>query len=66
MPSNIARSYTDLITASFHRYRFELHKLLHFDIPHNSTDEKEFGEKVTEYLWRGSTPKNGWKFKHPH
>jgi len=62
---NIARSYADLITASFDMYRLNLYKSLHFDLPEITTKEKEYGEKLTEYLWRGTSPTNGWMFKHP-
>lgn len=61
----VVRNYADLITASFDIYRWELYKSLHLEMPQNTNKEKEYGEKITEYLWRGTTPKNGWTFKHP-
>ncbi len=62
---NIVRNYADLITASFDMYRWDLYKSLHLDTPKNTKEEKVFGEKVTEYLWRGTPPKDGWEYKHP-
>lgn len=62
---NITRNYADLIIAAFDLYHWEIYKSLHLDMPKNTKEGKDFGEKVTEFLWRGTTPKDGWGYKHP-
>lgn len=60
---NTARNYADLVLASFDLYRWDLYKALHLELPQNSTQEKEYGEKITQHLWRGKPPKDGWEYK---
>ncbi len=62
---NIVRNFADLLTAHFDLYRWEIYKSLHLEMPKTAQEEKAFGEKVTEYLWRGTTPIEGWEYKHP-
>ena len=51
---SFARSYGNLIEATFDLYRIELYKALRWSLPKTSKEEKEQGELLTEYLWRGS------------
>ncbi len=60
---NTARNYADLILTGFDLYRFDLYRSLHLEPPENSKQEKDYGEKITEYLWRGNVPKDGWVYK---
>jgi hypothetical protein len=50
-----AKVYSDLIRASFDLHRFDLYKSLHLDYPsHSGEEERKQGEKVSEFLWRGT------------
>ncbi|MBD2060475.1 hypothetical protein H6F88_31525 [Oculatella sp. FACHB-28] len=49
-----AATYSDLLESAFDLHRLELYKSLHFPVPTNPAEEKQFGQQLTEYLWRGS------------
>ncbi|KPQ31456.1 MAG: hypothetical protein HLUCCA11_23725 [Phormidesmis priestleyi Ana] len=49
-----ARSYGNLLEATFDLYRINLYKALRWSLPKTSEEEKKQGEILTEYLWRGS------------
>ena len=49
-----ATSYCDLIDAVFDLHRITLYKSLCLKFPTNPKQEIESGQKITEYLWRGS------------
>lgn len=53
-----ATVYGDLIESVFDLYRVSLYQSLRFPLPENATDERTIGLQVTEYLLRGSPPKN--------
>ena len=59
-----AETYADLIEAAFDTQRWDLYHALHIKLPTGTSSEISLGEKVTEYLWRGTLPDN-IKFKHP-
>ena len=48
-----AKTYGDLLEASFDLYRFDLYRALHWPLPANSATEKSHGEHLTQYLYRG-------------
>lgn len=48
-----ARIYGDLVEAAFDLYRTQLYTALRWPLPTKSEEEKEQGERLTEYLWRG-------------
>lgn len=60
---NTARNYADLILAGFDLYRFDLYRSLRLELPNDSKQEKAYGEMITEYLWRGNVPQNGWAYR---
>jgi len=59
-----AKTYADLVEAAFDTQRWDLYHALHLKLPTGISSEVSLGEKVTEYLWRGTLPGN-IKFKHP-
>ncbi|WP_250565105.1 hypothetical protein [Adonisia turfae] len=48
-----ARDYGDLLDAAFDLHRDKLYKALRWPLPENSDVEREMGERLTQYLWRG-------------
>jgi len=50
-----ARLYGELIEAVFDLYRFDLYRSLHWSVPTKAEDEAQYGERLTQYLWRGVT-----------
>ena len=56
-----ARTYGDLVYASFALHRFDLYAALHWPTPPTPALEQKTGADVTEYLWRG-TASNGVAF----
>jgi hypothetical protein len=50
-----AAAYGDLLEASFDVYRPELYEALRWPLPSSPAEEREQGEALTSYLWRGST-----------
>ncbi len=59
-----AATYGDLLESTFDLYRINLYKSLHFPLPVNPAEERELGQQVTEYLWRGSQ-RNKPEFVYP-
>jgi len=51
---NVAVIYSDLLDATFDLHRTALYKSLHWPLPTNPDMEREVGEQVTIYLWRGA------------
>jgi hypothetical protein len=51
---NIAKTYGELLDASFDLYRNDLYKLLRWPLPENPLEERQAGKQVSDYLWRGS------------
>jgi len=49
-----AGTYGQLIESSFDLYRHQLYKQLRWQLPTNPVEERQQGEKLTAYLWRGS------------
>jgi hypothetical protein len=49
-----ASIYGQLIESSFDLYRSKLYQELRWPLPKNAADEREQGEQLTAYLWRGS------------
>jgi hypothetical protein len=54
---NAAEVYGDLLRATFDLHRFELYKSLHWPLPTDTHREREQGERLTAYLFRGMTKK---------
>jgi hypothetical protein len=52
---NAAVIYGDLIESAFDLYRVELYKSLRLPLPKNPTEERQMGQALTDYLWRGFT-----------
>jgi len=52
---NAAEIYGDLLRAAFALHRFDLYTALHWPLPANTHDEKEQGDQLTAYLFRGMT-----------
>ena len=51
---NAADTYGDLIRAAFDLHRFKLYESLKWPLPPGPKEEKEWGEQLTEYLFRGT------------
>lgn len=49
-----AAVYSDLFEATFDVHRRELYDALDWPRPRTPADEKELGQAITEFLWRGS------------
>jgi hypothetical protein len=49
-----AGTYGQIIESSFDLYRHQLYKQLRWQLPTNPVEERQQGEKLTAYLWRGS------------
>lgn len=49
-----AATYGDLLESAFDLYRFDLYRSLHLPTPSNPAEERQFGQQLTQYLWRGS------------
>jgi hypothetical protein len=47
--------YGDLVEAAFDLYRMSLYKSLRWKLPTNPTEERQMGQALTDYLWRGFT-----------
>lgn len=51
-----ARVYSDLLRVAFDLHRFDLYHKLHIPLPEvNGPDEVECGQRLSEFLWRGTT-----------
>ncbi len=63
---NAAESYGDLIRSAFDIHRFKLYEALKWPLPTSPAQEAAWGEKLTEYLFRGTAPDNiGYAEKDP-
>ncbi|WP_299025385.1 hypothetical protein [uncultured Thermanaerothrix sp.] len=51
-----ASVYADLIMAAFDLYRHKLYTALGWPLPPAGEAERVYGEKLSEYLWRGTLP----------
>jgi hypothetical protein len=51
---NAAKTYGELLDATFDLYRNELYKLLRWPLPKNPLLERKMGKQISDYLWRGS------------
>lgn len=49
-----AATYGDLLEATFDTHRTALYKSLRWPLPTNPVSERNTGQEVTQYLWRGS------------
>jgi hypothetical protein len=49
-----AEVHGDLVEAAFDLYQSTLYKALRWPLPGSPAEEVEYGEAVTQYLWRGS------------
>ena len=47
--------YGDLVESVFDLYRTSLYKSLRWKLPTNPTEERQMGQALTDYLWRGFT-----------
>jgi hypothetical protein len=57
MASQAAMAYGDLLESVFDLYRFSLYDAMGWPRPKNTKEEKDLGAQLTEYLWRGTLPK---------
>lgn len=57
MACQSAMSFGDLLESAFDLHRFLLYDAMGWRRPKNTQEEKELGVQLTEYLWRGTTPK---------
>ena len=48
--------YATILESCYDLYRFSLYKSLRFPLPKSAKDEKEFGEQINQYIWRGLLP----------
>jgi hypothetical protein len=55
-----ARTYGDLIEAAFDLYRLQLYQALRWPLPSTPAEERALGQALTEYLWHGSDPDQGF------
>lgn len=51
-----ARAYGQLMQAAFDLYRWRIYEALKWPVPEEPDEERETGEAVTTYLWRGIAP----------
>jgi len=49
-----AHVYAELLDATFDLYRVDLYKLLRWPLPTNPFMERQSGQQISNYLWRGS------------
>lgn len=49
-----AEVYGNLLESAFDLHRMALYDALHFSRPTNPSEERQLGQMVTQYLWRGS------------
>jgi len=49
-----AETYADLVSAAFDVHRATLYSTLRLPMPATAADERDAGQILTEYLWRGS------------
>ena len=49
-----AQVYGSLLESAFDLYRFQLYKALHWPLPKTPAEERDLGQKLTDYLWHGS------------
>lgn len=57
MARQTAMVYGDLLEAAFDLHRFSLYDAMNWPRPKNTQEEKTLGAQLTEYLWRGTLPK---------
>lgn len=57
MACQAAMSYGDLLESAFDLHRFLLYDALGWRRPKNTQEEKVLGDQLTEYLWRGTLPR---------
>ncbi len=50
--------YGQLMESSIDLHRHLLYKQLRWELPNNAAEEKQQGEKLTAYIWRGSEDEN--------
>lgn len=50
-----AATYATLLEAAFDLHRLTLYQSLHWPLPRNPAEEKQMGQQLTVYLWRGMT-----------
>ena len=53
-----------MLRSAFDLYRFRLYQALRWELPVDTESEKEYGERLTEYLFRG-TLESPVMFRHP-
>jgi hypothetical protein len=54
MALQTAAAYGDLLEAAFDLHRFDLYDALGWPRPKDSTEDKGAGERLSEFLWRGT------------
>ena len=61
---NPAGVYGELIRSAFDLHRFDLYAALKWPLPNNPTNERQHGEQLTRYIFRGTTPQDMFRFSH--
>lgn len=54
MATQSATVYADLVDSAFDLYRLSIYDSLGWPRPQNSDNEKSYGARLTEFLWRGT------------
>lgn len=51
---NATETYADLLESAFDVHRLTLYQSLRWPLPTNPAEERQMGQQLTQYLWRGS------------
>jgi len=57
-----AEVFADLVDAAYDLYRFALYQQLRWPLPETPQQECAAGRDITQYLWRGTPPPDGFRF----
>jgi hypothetical protein len=57
-----AAGFADLVDAAFDLHRFALYQQLRWPLPETPEQERAGGGHLTDYLWRGTPPPDGFRF----
>lgn len=57
-----AEVFADLVDAAYDLHRFALYRQLRWPLPETPRQECGAGRDITQYLWRGTPPPDGFRF----
>jgi hypothetical protein len=60
-----AETFADLIDAVYDLHRIALYEQLRWPLPDTPEQERTAGDQITQYLWRGTSPPDGFHFTSP-